>query len=294
MTAEARTVAVCVCTRNRPENLQRTLDSINASTIGVDQVVVSDDGTTHTVRGLCEALELPITYVDGPRIGLGANRNAALDAVTTDLVLFLDDDCLLAPDYFERATACLEAAEPDLGRGRVIVSGTEDNRGDVISASDQSFLGFQQRPYASSTGWHSIVINATLFPATLFDDARFDPQLVYGYDEVDLASRAVAQGYVIVGCSEARNRHFPAEQNRELYAQFVNASRLYVTYKRYRYTEGRRARALAYRAIAPLHLLVSSLRREGPAGVPMSARAVWRARAYLQRHRRDLDTGSVR
>jgi GT2 family glycosyltransferase len=284
MTGSARTLGVCICTRNRPEDLARTIASIPASTVPVAQIVVSDDGTTDPVRELCESLPADITYVDGPRVGLGANRNAALRAVTTDLVLFLDDDCLLAPEYFERALDCMRTAEAQFGRGRVIVSGTESRHGVLICAHAQTFLGFQALPYADDRDLRSIVINATLFPRTLFEVERFDDQLVYGYDEVDLACRAVRAGFRIVGCTAARNIHEPAEQNRLEYVPFVDASRLYVTYKRYRYTERVRLRAAAYALVAPLHLLAAGVRRDGLAGARASMGSLRRTLLYLRKY----------
>lgn len=275
-------VAVCICTRNRPNDLRKTLQSIAESARSVDQVVVSDDGTDRPVKELCASFEaLAITYVEGPRVGLGANRNAALGPVQTDHVLFMDDDCLLAPDFFDVALACMAEHEARVGTDLVIVSGTEDQRGRVVDAGDQSFLGFQEKPYASDRGRRSIVINATVFPTRLFRVEAFDRQLVYGYDEVDLATRAVAAGFEIVACPAARNRHFPSPAARDDHRAHVHASRMYVTFKRYALTERRPGKAAAYALVAPAHLVVRGDRRGAAHALRLAARYTrqnWRSR----------------
>ncbi len=235
----SRTVCICVCTRARPDELALTLASMARSTYPIARVVVSDDGHDERTRAICATAPLAVEYVRGPRRGLGSNRNHALRSAREELVLFLDDDCLLGPDFLERALACMEEAEARRGRGRVAVSGAELNGGRLVLAGAQTFLGFQARPYADGEPLTSIVINATLLPRALVERLGFDPQLVYGYDEVDLASRAVRAGCAIVPCPQAVNDHRPSPRGREGYSAVLNASRLYVTFKRYAFTERR-------------------------------------------------------
>jgi GT2 family glycosyltransferase len=200
-------------------------------------------------------------------------------------VLFLDDDCLLLPGFLEAALARLASAEERYGVGRVIVSGRELNRGQIVSAADQTFLGFQAKRYSRDEGLRSIVINATIFPAGVFRDVQFDPRLVYGYEEVDFASRAAAAGYLIVDCSDAINDHEPSPRSREDYSRYVDASRLHVTLRRYALTERSSARALAFTVVAPLHLLAANVKALGPLGVARTATTMWLTVTMLRRAR---------
>jgi GT2 family glycosyltransferase len=281
----APAVTVCVPTRRRPRELAHTLASIAASTHPVGQVVVSDDGHDLETHAVCGRAAIDVEYVPGPGRGLGANRNRAVDESRGELVLFLDDDCLLLPDFLGAAIAGMRSAERRHGAGRVIVSGRELNRGHLVSASDQTFLGFQARPYAGDDGLRSIVVNAALFPIRIFEHIRFDPQLVYGYEEVDFASRAAAAGYVIVHCPEAINEHRPSLAAREDHARHVDASRLHVTLRRYALTDRAPLRAAAFALVAPIHVLAADVKRLGPRGVYTAAATLrltivmlWRAR----------------
>jgi GT2 family glycosyltransferase len=272
-----------VPTRRRPRDLARTLASIARSTYAVAQVVVSDDGHDDETRAVCRGAPVDVEYVLGPMRGLGANRNRAIAASLGDVVLFLDDDCVLSPDFLEAAVAGMRSAERRHGPGRVIVSGRELNSGRLVGASDQTFLGFQAKPYTDPEGLRSIVINATLFPAQVFQQIRFDPQLVYGYEEVDFASRAAASGYVIVSCPDAVNDHLPAPSGREDHDRHVDASRLHVTLRRYVLTEHAPLRALAFAVVAPIHVLAADVKRLGLPGVRRTATTLALTAAMLAR-----------
>jgi GT2 family glycosyltransferase len=118
-----------------------------------------------------------------------------------------------------------------------------------------------------------------LFPTALLKQLPFDPRLIYGYDEVDIASRARAAGYRIVLVPDAVNLHFPSPVNRDYYSAHTDAARLYVTYKRYADSERRPSKAIAFLAISFLHSLIHHMKRSGPRGLWVAVRlhaAAWK------------------
>ena len=272
-------VSVCICTRNRPQELSRTLESIRRSSRAVEQVVVSDDSTERETAALVARNYPEATYVPGPRAGLGANRNAAAGAATEDLILFIDDDCLLGEQFLENALGELRHD----GWRRTIISGLETNGGHLIEPADQDFLGFQRLTYEPGARVNTVVINSALFPRELFDIMRFDEQLVYGCDEVDLTTRAVAAGFTIRLCRGAVNDHRPSAANRDYYSDFAISSRIYVTFKRYFCTERRRAKGLMFLLVAIPHALATSVRHQGARGLLSGLRAAGRAVGYIGR-----------
>ena len=280
-----RSLSVCICTRNRPSELALTLASLSRSTYPIAQVVVSDDGHDAAAQEVCRAAEVDVDYVLGPQLGLGANRNCALAAVRSDLVLFLDDDCRLLPDFLGLAVGRMRSAEERYGDQQVIVTGRERNQGNLIRAADQTFLGFQSRHYANDERLRSIVINASVFPARVFRRVAFDPQLVYGYEEVDLASRAAASGWVIVQCDDAVNDHHPSPLGRDDHDRHVEASRLYVTLRRYARTDRALLRAAAFAVTAPAHVLAANVKRLGVGGIRPTADTLLMAARMLYRSR---------
>ncbi|MFZ9988239.1 MAG: glycosyltransferase family 2 protein [Candidatus Nanopelagicales bacterium] len=111
MTGSLRRVGVIVLSMGRrPEGLQRALESVLLQEGVSCDIVVVGNGWVPT--GLPEgvgAVALPTN------VGIPAGRNAGIDAVEGDILLFLDDDAVLADSHvLERAVALLDA-DPRMG-----------------------------------------------------------------------------------------------------------------------------------------------------------------------------------
>lgn len=265
-------LAICICTRDRPRELRRALESLGRSRVPPAEVIVSDDGH-HPAATADVAQGFPGTsLIRGPGRGLGRNRNTAATAVSSPYLLFLDDDAELGPGFIEAAQECL-SRQPRARREHSIVTGYEQRAGELVLPHEQDFLGYQRRPYADGEPLQTVVINSTVFPRSLFDRIRFDPRLMYGYDEVDLSSRAVRAGYTIIGCSAAINEHHPSPINRAGDQRRVDEARLYVTAKRRLLVERRLVSGLVFLAVAPAHMILANLIRDGGAGALRAARA---------------------
>ena len=91
-TAAGPTVSVVVCTRNRPEHLERCLASVSALEPAPHEILVVDNdpasGVTRRVTDRFQA----VRYVAEPRAGLSIARNRGVLSCTGDVVAFTDDD----------------------------------------------------------------------------------------------------------------------------------------------------------------------------------------------------------
>ncbi|HEY9675107.1 MAG TPA: glycosyltransferase family 2 protein [Waterburya sp.] len=260
-------VSVCICTRNRPEDLRNALNSIERSTYPVYEVIVSDDSTNNETQALVESSFPQVKYLPGPRRGLGANRNNALTAVTGSHVLFIDDDVVLGEAFLETIFKALERQTPAEERCNLIVTGIEKTDDLLVFPHEQDFLGFQKIEYQAGDSLKTVVINSAVFPISVFKKVLFDDKLVYGSDEVDFTTRAVQAGFKILLCPEAVNLHFPSTINRDFYKPYHEASRVYVTFKRYFSTEKKQLKALIYLGIASAHTFLHTLKLEGLGGI---------------------------
>ena len=284
---EARVeVVLCICTRNRPAELRRALASVATSSEQPALVVVSDD-SDHELQPETADVCRPfprVTYVTGPRQGLSANRNNCLTRVPseTDVVLFIDDDVVVSREFIAAAAeAFLHAPE------HTIVTGFEYRDGFRVLPHNCSFWGHQEKPPSSAEELHAICINATMFPRSLFDSVRFDELLRYGSDEIDLCARAENAGFSVAFDPTLFVHHDRSPVNRTEYVEFQDASRLYATYKRYRWVEGRPGKATLYAVVGPAHLLASvAVRRRRPGEVLRAVRAIATARRYARTYRR--------
>ncbi len=259
-TAEGLRFSVCICTRNRPDELRAALRSVLASTHPAHEVIVSDDSTDSRTRMMAREEFPSVIHAEGPRTGLGGNRNNALARATGTHVLFIDDDVLLAPDFLGRVAACLDALGAQAAR--TIVTGPELTHGALVFPHKISFLGYQSLDYAPGDRYETVVINSGVFPRAVFERVRFDPSLVYGCDEMDITVRAVhLHGFEIRFLPDVANRHFPSLVNRDFYAPFTEASRIYVQFKRYYWVERNPAKAAGFLALAYVHILLYFLRK---------------------------------
>jgi glycosyltransferase involved in cell wall biosynthesis len=118
MTSDCR-VSVVVCTHNpRVAVLRRALAHLAAQTLPAAawELLVIDNASTPPVTTVLAGATLPAgaRIVSEGQIGLVAARLRGVREARADLVVFVDDDNLLAPDFLERALV-RSAAHPRVG-----------------------------------------------------------------------------------------------------------------------------------------------------------------------------------
>jgi GT2 family glycosyltransferase len=260
-------VSVCICTRNRPEDLSKALKSVERSTYAAFEVIVSDDSTNDSTRVLVASHFPSVKYLEGPRKGLGANRNNVLRSVTGSHVLFIDDDVILNETFLEIVHNQLTKLAGQEAIDNVIISGIENKNGELVFPGDQSFVGWQNVPYKEGDTIRTVVINSAVFPVSVFKNTLFDEQLVYGNDEVDFTTRAIQKGFKIILLPEAINFHYPSEINRDYYKPYHDSSRIYVTFKRYFATENNKLKAFLFLPYSLIHAVAFTSRYYGIQGL---------------------------
>jgi len=103
-------VSVISCTRNRARQLatlfqclgsQRDLEDIRWEIVIVDNN--STDNTKEVAYAFCEGSNLRVNYVFEPNTGLSYARNSGILASKGSLLLFIDDDVLIPPEFISNA-----------------------------------------------------------------------------------------------------------------------------------------------------------------------------------------------
>ncbi len=282
--ASTVSLSLCICTRHRPEDLRRALQSVADSLDRPDQVIVSDDGQEgRTAEDVVAAFPF-VEYQRGPRRGLGANRNACLARVRSSFISFIDDDVVLPASFLPLAyKLCrknVRKAQPPIVSG-VEIKHLVDGGPVRIEPANADFWGFQRLKPRGKL--RAIIINAGIFPFELFTKARFDPKLRYGSEEVDIIRHAVSLGYHVEFEPELCVDHFPSEINRDEYISFIDASRLYTTVKDYWQYQRSLSRTLAFSLLAPPKLAIGLARRYGLAGLITAAKSTLLAISYALR-----------
>lgn len=93
------TVSAIIATKNRSADLARTIDTLLKQTVVPREVFVVDQSPE---KSFTRALPDFIRYIHDPKIaGANAARNVGIDLATGDVLLFLDDDVELEPDFLK-------------------------------------------------------------------------------------------------------------------------------------------------------------------------------------------------
>jgi GT2 family glycosyltransferase len=114
-------IAAVMPTRDRPEALRRTLESLSAQEATLSELIFVDASADHVSRDVVESFA-PLFGTRGCRtlweaavtVGAAAQRNQGVAAATQPFVLFFDDDILLDPFCLSRLWEAL-SADPGLG-----------------------------------------------------------------------------------------------------------------------------------------------------------------------------------
>jgi glycosyltransferase involved in cell wall biosynthesis len=110
-------VSICICTYNRERLLRQTLSRLERLVIpeGVtlEVVIVDNNSTDGTARVIQEAAtSLPISTMKETKPGISSARNAAVALARGELLLWMDDDVLVEPDWVE-GYVCTARSHPE-------------------------------------------------------------------------------------------------------------------------------------------------------------------------------------
>lgn len=113
-------VSILICTRDRPDDLERCLHSLRSLDPAPGEIVVVDNASVAaSTREVCESVE-GVVYVREDRPGLDVARNAGLAAATRSIVLFTDDDVEVHPTLVGRIAQAFEDPSVAAVNGQVL------------------------------------------------------------------------------------------------------------------------------------------------------------------------------
>lgn len=102
---EIRRISVIVCAYSlqRLEDTLKAIESVHAQSRLPDEIVMAVDNNKDLYERLLKCLPANVSlYLNDQIRGLSETRNVAVNASTGQIVAFLDDDAIAAPDWLER------------------------------------------------------------------------------------------------------------------------------------------------------------------------------------------------
>jgi GT2 family glycosyltransferase len=144
-------VTVAVCTRERPIDLARCLESMRGLLEQPKEILVIDNApVTEATRDIVGRFP-GVLYHREPRAGLSAARNAAMAIATGDIVAFADDDVVVDAGWVTRLRRAFDEPKVMVVTGLVLPAELE-TRAQVIFEQDFQFFhqGFRARQFNSA------------------------------------------------------------------------------------------------------------------------------------------------
>jgi GT2 family glycosyltransferase len=193
-----------ICSRNRPQLLWETVQSVLAGDTLPDELIIVDQSDVPHPE--LQTLTLPAThlrYLWTSERGLSRARNLGISEANHSLVAFTDDDVLVDRAWYRTLLQALID-----GGARAIVTGQvrpEEGGGFAPSTrTDEARLVYRGRVgqdvlyTASMSAYREALINTGWF------DERLGPGTVFpSAEDNDLGFRLLEAGYSIVYCPEA-------------------------------------------------------------------------------------------
>lgn len=197
-------VSVVIPTHQRRRALRRALASLARQTLPAVsyEVVVAVDGSTDGTLEMLDEFQAPfeLRAVAGPGRSRAAARNAALELVRGDVVVLLDDDMEVVPEFVERHRRHHPSGSRLCVLGAVPVRLNDDSppAARYVAAKFEQHLANIARPGHAFAPRDFYSGNASLRTEILAEVGGFDPGFDrYGNEDVELSLRLRDAGVVL-------------------------------------------------------------------------------------------------
>lgn len=243
------TFGVIIPTKNRRDDLLRAVGSVLKQSRPADELIVVDQGSSEVPREAVESLlaeqqPLPFSvhYLRNTQLnGLTAAKNFAVDRSDSALLLFIDDDIILEPDFLALLEAAYQQHDLD-GMGGITLQPSE--RGLLHHWVSLAFrlgpfrddrLRLSQLKSPPDGIYPTWLLSGGLscYKRSVFDRLRFNDALTGAspIEDVDFCSRAISEGLRFALVPKARALHNLSPATRLKLRDFYNAkAQVYALY----------------------------------------------------------------
>jgi GT2 family glycosyltransferase len=212
--------SLVICSRNRPKLLLETVESVlRGNAVPTEMLIVDQSAYSHPE--LCRMKterSCEIHYLHSKTVGVGAGRNLGISAARNDIVILMDDDMFVEPDWLsELVQAVVRSGPQSVVTGQVLAGQSEVSGGVAPSlVKDQQPVLYKGRIgkdvlYTGNMGaYRSIFDEVGLF------DERLGPGTSFpAAEDNDLGFRLLERGFCIISVPEAVVYHRAWRSERE-------------------------------------------------------------------------------
>lgn len=97
-------ISICICTKNRKKSLKMCVDSILANTNLPNEVMIVNQGDKKIKKSLFKKTNINIRIFNQSVSNLSKGRNLAILKAKSNILIFTDDDCIVAKDWIKEVS----------------------------------------------------------------------------------------------------------------------------------------------------------------------------------------------
>lgn len=205
-------ITVIICTRNRPDNLQTCLESLQTMIYQPTEIIVVDNASTNSYTEKTVRQFKGVTYCREPRPGLDIARNTGILAAHEAIIAYVDDDVVVHPLWIYQVWETFTDTRVAAMTGLVIASEltTEAqlifethwsfNRGYIDNYYDSDY--FNKTLPSGPPVWEigagaNMAFRRTLFEEIGYFDERLDVGAAGCSGDSELWYRTLSHGHII-------------------------------------------------------------------------------------------------
>ena len=203
-------LTIVVPAYGRPHRTAQTLLSIEEQTqpelvsnvIVVESVSSSSSSLADLFSSLTTDMRIPTRLVvTEDEIGIAKARNLGASGSSSDLICFLDSDCIVTHGWLSELVRVLES-EPSIA---AVQAAKVDGLSGRIGCGRLVSANCNQVPFS---GLRDLLdTDCLLVRRSAFNAIPFDEQFIIGWEDADWSLRARAAGHALFGCATARVIH---------------------------------------------------------------------------------------
>lgn len=246
-------ISLIVATKDRPDDLQRLLESLRRQRLGPAEIVIVDASREPVEPVMAEFPQLTIRYLRHLPPSAAAQRNSGIRACNpkSTLIGFADDDTTFEADAFAKILDFWNCTAPDILGAAFNIRNYPDRGGSFLKHSAlATWLGlYSPCPGSvSKSGWQTIIpelpqntfvdwlpSTAVTFRKETFSCDHFD-DFYDGYsylEDLDFSYSVGRRGRLAV-VADAGYSHYPSSDGRisaKVFGLYESRNRLYFVHK---------------------------------------------------------------
>jgi O-antigen biosynthesis protein len=210
-------------------NAERTLDECLKSVINASpsekEIILVDDASTDRTREIASTYPIRL-LCQNKNMGQATAKNRGLSQVSSEIIAFIDSDCIINSDYFLRLLSSLDPAKNDLGGVGGILYPVDKNL--VSESFNIRFFGCSPLAEAENREIESISGAASMYPKKVLTTVGGFDESLGGGEDLDLNIRIRKNGYKLFLVPSAKACHMHPAKLTPLIKKWFNYGQLLV------------------------------------------------------------------